>query len=148
MVWEIHIKSENSQDYAKKPQRNCAFMNSAFMHVNCLYCTYKDEQIKNANSVKNLMWQLPNEGDSNCLATELARAIEAALQGSINIQIFTIYQRQVLIYMQLPYSGCIYQVKIDEHMFMTPLNPPWWGLISTLCKEVLKSNLRPKKEEK
>jgi hypothetical protein len=95
------------------------------------------------------MWQLPNEGDSNCLATELARAIEAALQGSINIQILSFfYQRQVLISVQLPSNGCIYQVKKDENMFMTPLNPPWWGLISTLCKEVLKSNLKPKKEEK
>jgi hypothetical protein len=24
-----NLKSENSQDYAKKPQRNCTFMNSA-----------------------------------------------------------------------------------------------------------------------
>ncbi len=61
------------------------------------------------------MWQLPNEGDSNCLATELARAIEAALQGSINIQIFTFYQRQVLIYMKLPSNGGIYQLKVDSN---------------------------------
>ncbi len=31
-----NLKSENSQDYAQKPQRNCTFMNSASVQVR--YC--------------------------------------------------------------------------------------------------------------
>jgi hypothetical protein len=36
MVFEIHretSKSENSEDYAQKPQRNCTFMNSALANA-------------------------------------------------------------------------------------------------------------------
>jgi hypothetical protein len=29
------LKSENSQDYAQKPQRNCMLMNSAFSTLPC-----------------------------------------------------------------------------------------------------------------
>ncbi len=31
-----NLKSENSQDYAEKPQRNCTFMNSALVHQYCM----------------------------------------------------------------------------------------------------------------
>ncbi len=32
----INLKSENSQDYAQKPQRNCTFMNSASGYLRIL----------------------------------------------------------------------------------------------------------------
>jgi hypothetical protein len=66
---------------------------------------------------------LPNEGDSNCLATELARAIEAALQGSINIQIFTLSAPSPHLY-AIAFQWLYLSSKKDENMFMTPLNPP------------------------
>ncbi len=37
-----NLKSENSQDYSQKPQRNCMFMNSASVHV--VHCTVGKEQ--------------------------------------------------------------------------------------------------------
>jgi hypothetical protein len=33
LVWNGNLKSENSQDYAQKPQQNCTFMNSAPEHT-------------------------------------------------------------------------------------------------------------------
>jgi hypothetical protein len=32
------LKSENAQDYAQKNQRNCTFMNSAFLDEFCVLC--------------------------------------------------------------------------------------------------------------
>jgi hypothetical protein len=37
-----NLKSENSQDYAQKPQRSCTFMNSASGCVHSLFSEYKN----------------------------------------------------------------------------------------------------------
>ncbi len=41
------LKSENSQDYAQKPQRNCTFMNSASGHFCAVPLFWKRKRKKN-----------------------------------------------------------------------------------------------------
>ncbi len=50
-----NLKSENSQDYAQKPQRKCKLMNSASVH-----CThqilYKSDQKKPFKEIEKIRW--------------------------------------------------------------------------------------------
>ncbi len=55
LVWNVNIvygylKSENSQDYAQEPRRNCTFMNSASRHQTtqknwCLQTTWPQQDV-------------------------------------------------------------------------------------------------------
>ncbi len=63
LVWNVNIvygnlKSENSQNYAQKPQRNCTFMNS--VSVLSLILCGRDERIDSAKNVtflsKRMYW--------------------------------------------------------------------------------------------
>jgi hypothetical protein len=50
-----NLKSQNSQDYAQKPQQNCAFMNSASGHctVHCVSAANRSsEQSKKLSAQK------------------------------------------------------------------------------------------------
>ncbi len=42
-----NLKSENSQDYAQKPQRNCMFMNSATVHSTYMHYKLMDYAVWN-----------------------------------------------------------------------------------------------------
>jgi hypothetical protein len=60
----VHLKAENSQDYAQKPQRNGAFMNSASgQHHSCY-------QLFTVLSVQNVLSFCPWQALTLCLLTE------------------------------------------------------------------------------
>jgi hypothetical protein len=45
-----NLKSENSQDYAQKPQRNCPFLNSASVLYNISTCTLASSETRSSLS--------------------------------------------------------------------------------------------------
>ncbi len=59
-----NLKSENSQGYAQKPQRNCTFMNSASVLNN--YNIYIDMYFKNC--IENLTMGTLSQRIPNCLS--------------------------------------------------------------------------------